>query len=232
MRMLLIRHGRTDANRTHVLDTAAPGAALDDVGRRQAAALPAALAGEDIDVLYASTLTRARQTAAPLAAARGLEVRVRDGIREIEAGVLEGCCDAEGITRYRTVAVAWAAGRTEPRMPGAEDGAEFLARFDAVVAEAAASGAATAALVGHGSAIRVWAAARAHNVSVPFAAAHELPNTGMVVLEGTPEDGWHALSWTGGNLATPTPTLASTTPAQEPVPAPAPARVSRPSVSF
>ncbi|MFJ8587966.1 histidine phosphatase family protein [Streptomyces sp. NPDC093595] len=200
MRLLLIRHGRTEANRTHLLDTALPGQGLDDLGRQQAAGLPAALAGEDIDALYASPLTRARQTAEPLAAALGLEVRVRDGLREVEAGVLEGRGDAGAVAGYRTTAVAWAAGRTTLRMPGAENGAEFLARFDAVVAEAAASGARTAALVGHGTAVRVWTAARAADVSVGFAAAHELPNTGVVVLEGTPDDGWTALSWTGAEL--------------------------------
>jgi probable phosphoglycerate mutase len=69
-----------------------------------------------------------------------------------------------------------------------------------VVAEAARSGAGTVALVSHGAAIRTWAAARAHDVDVAFAATHRLANTGTVILEGSPDDGWKALSWEGATV--------------------------------
>ncbi|MFD9544756.1 histidine phosphatase family protein [Streptomyces sp. NPDC060022] len=205
MRLLLIRHGQTPSNLGHFLDTARPGPGLTPLGLRQAAELPAALAGEDIRTLYASTLTRTQLTAAPLAAERGLEVRIRDGIRELSAGELEMRADRAAVAEYLTTAFAWSAGDTARRMAGGESGAEALARFDAVVAEAASAGgpahAGTAALISHGAAIRMWTAARAHNVSVEFAAAHALDNTGVVVVEGTPEDGWKALSWAGTVVA-------------------------------
>src|SRR3954467_15074485 len=86
MRLLLVRHGQTPSNVAFLLDTAVPGPGLTALGERQAAALPQALAGEDVEAVYASTLIRAQATAAPLAAARGLEVLVRDGIRELSAG--------------------------------------------------------------------------------------------------------------------------------------------------
>ncbi|UKY54518.1 histidine phosphatase family protein [Streptomyces inhibens] len=203
MRLLLIRHGQTPSNLEFLLDTAVPGAGLTALGERQAAALPEALAGEDIEALYASTLVRTQLTAAPLAAARGLDVRVRDGIRELSAGDLEMVRgDSEAAKAYMTTAFAWAAGETGLRMPGGESGAEALGRFDAVVAEAADGGAGTVAMVSHGAAIRMWTAARARNVAVPFAAAHPLDNTGVVVLEGSPSAGWTALSWAGAAVAT------------------------------
>ncbi|MFE3826908.1 histidine phosphatase family protein [Streptomyces sp. NPDC059092] len=205
MRLLLIRHGQTPSNLAGLLDTAVPGPGLTATGERQAAALPAALADEDIGALYVSNLVRTRLTAAPLAAARGLETQVRDGIRELSAGELEMRGDEEAIRRYLTTAFAWSAGDTELRMPGGESGAEALARFDAVVAEAAATGAGTVALVSHGAAIRMWTAARAENVEVDFAAAHALDNTGVVVLEGadgaTTSGGWKALTWAGTVVA-------------------------------
>jgi probable phosphoglycerate mutase len=105
--------------------------------------------------------------------------------------------DTEHGERYMRTAFAWAGGDTGLRMPGGESGAEFLARYDAVVAEAAASGAGTVALVSHGAAIRTWTAARADNVDIPFAAAHRLANTGVIILEGSPSDGWKALTWAG-----------------------------------
>lgn len=201
MRLLLVRHGQTPSNVHYLLDTAVPGPGLTELGVQQAAALPQALADEDIEALYASTLVRTRLTVAPLAAARGLDVLVRDGIREISAGDLEMLPgDSKHGEFYMRTAFAWAAGDEELRMPGGESGTEFLARYDAVVAEAAASGASTVAMVSHGAAIRTWAAARAANVDVPFAAAHRLANTGTVVLEGSPVDGWKALSWAGATV--------------------------------
>lgn len=198
MRLLLVRHGQTPSNVDHLLDTAVPGPGLTPLGEAQAAALPGALAGEDVEALYASTLIRTQRTAAPLAAARGLEVIVRDGIRELSAGDLEMLPGhTPQAERYLRTVFAWAAGDTALRMPGGESGEEALARFDAVVAEAAASGAGTVVMVGHGAAIRVWTAARADNVDVAFAAARPLENTGVVVLEGSPSDGWKALSWEG-----------------------------------
>ena len=202
MRLLLVRHGQTPSNVDFLLDTAVPGPGLTALGERQAAALPGALADEDIEALYVSTLVRTQLTAAPLAAARGLEPLVRDGIREIAAGDLEMLPgNSEHGLLYMTTVFAWAEGDTALRMPGGENGEQALARYDAVVAEAARSGAAAVAMVSHGAAIRMWTAARADNVDVAFAADRPLDNTGVVILEGSPTDGWKALSWAGAVVA-------------------------------
>ncbi|MEU6121312.1 histidine phosphatase family protein [Streptomyces sp. NPDC047123] len=200
MRLLLIRHGQTPSNLKHLLDTGAPGPGLTPLGQEQAAALPQALADERIDALYASTLVRTQLTAAPLAAATGVDVEIRDGLRELIAGDLEMRGDEEAAALYLATAFAWSAGDTGRRMPGAEDGVEALGRFDAVVAEAAGTGAGTVALVSHGAMIRSWVAARAVNLDVAFAADHPLGNTGVVVLEGSPADGWRAVQWEGAPL--------------------------------
>ncbi len=216
MRLLLIRHGQTFSNIGHKLDTAEPGADLSELGRRQAAAIPQALAGEDIGAIYASTLVRSQQTAAPLAAALGLEVRIRPGIREIAAGELEMRSDEESIQRYVDVVFGWP-GDLDSRVPGGESGAEVLARYDEVVAEAARSGVETVAFVSHGAVIRVWVGIRSTNVDPAFTMEHWLMNTAMVALEGSTEDGWTVVQWTeyplgGPELGDPT----HTGPAGEP----------------
>ncbi|ARQ70742.1 histidine phosphatase family protein [Streptomyces marincola] len=200
MRLLLIRHGQTPSNVKHLLDTAEPGPALTALGQEQAAALPEALAAEDIGVLYASTLIRTQLTAAPLAARTGLEIRVREGIRELSAGELEMRGDEQAIETYLTTAFAWSAGDTARRMPGGENGVEALRRFDSVVEEAAGTGAGTVAMVSHGAAIRMWSAARAENIDSAFVAAHELDNTGVVILSGAPGEGWRVVHWEGRAL--------------------------------
>ncbi|MGW1815867.1 histidine phosphatase family protein [Streptomyces sp. NPDC002125] len=197
MRLLLIRHGQTPSNVKRLLDTAEPGPALTPLGQEQAAALPDALADERIDALYASSLLRTQLTAAPLAATTGLDVQVREGIRELIAGDLEMRGDDEAVETYMTTAFAWSAGNTALRMPGGENGVEALRRFDAVVEEAAATGARTVVMVSHGAAIRMWSAARAENIDVTSASAQELRNTGIVILSGAPGRGWRVLHWEG-----------------------------------
>ena len=197
MRLILIRHGQTTSNFDGLLDTDEPGAGLTGLGFVQAAALPDALGGESIGVLYTSTLVRARQTAAPLAAFLGLDVRVRDGLREVRAGTLEMRGDVAAVELYRDTTFAWSAGDVDVRMPGAESGAEVYARYDAVIDEIALAGVGTAVVISHGAVIRSWAAARAHNVTADFAACRPLTNTNAVLLDGSPRDGWHALTWDG-----------------------------------
>ncbi len=192
MRLLLVRHGQTPSNVLHRLDTTVPGPGLTALGERQAAAVPAALAGERVEAVWASTQRRAQLTAAPLAHAVGVEVQVRDGLREISAGDLEMRSDEQAAQLYMRTIFAWAVD-PDLRMPGGESGTESLARYDAVVAEVAASGVGTAVLVSHGAAIRMWAGVRVTGVA--FAGEHPLSNTGAVVVTGDPAAGWHLESW-------------------------------------
>lgn len=197
MRLLLIRHGQTPSNVRGLLDTAAPGPGLTDLGFDQAAMIPDALRGRPVDAVFASRLVRTQLTAAPLAAERGLDTVVLPGIHEIEAGSLELRGDHDSVRRYLETAFAWGLGDLDPRMPGGSDGHEFFARFDADIAAIAERVSGTAAVVSHGAAIRVWTAGRSINVEPAFSGSHELDNTGMVELEGDPRRGWTLLAWQG-----------------------------------
>ena len=130
MRLLLIRHGQTPANVLGQLDTAHPGPGLTDLGLRQAAAVPDALGHERIDGLFVSTLVRTQLTAEPLAAARGLEPVITDGLHEIEASDLEGRSTHADHMRYMGVVLSWAAGDLERPMPGGPNGHDFFGRGD------------------------------------------------------------------------------------------------------
>ncbi|WP_416403906.1 histidine phosphatase family protein [Arthrobacter sp. LFS091] len=195
MKLLLIRHGQTPGNVAGQLDTAFPGPGLTELGERQAAALPEALAGEGIEALYTSTLLRTQRTVAPLAKATGLEPEILEGVHEIEAGALEKKTDHESHMRYMGTVFAWADGDLDVRMPGASNGHDFFARFDASVEKVAGAGHSTAVIVSHGAAIRCWAGRRATDIDTVFAETHQLPNTGIVALEGDPENGWKVLHW-------------------------------------
>lgn len=200
MRLILVRHGQTPSNVGSLLDTDEPGAELTDLGHAQAAALPRALGHEPVDAVYASTLIRTQQTAAPLADAFGFEVQVRDGLREVRAGDLEMLGDHESIATYMHTVFSWSKGDLDLRMPGGESGHEVYARYDEALRGIAQTGAGTAVVVSHGAIIRSWCASRVENVTVHHAERNPLNNTGVVVLEGDPDSGWSALTWEGHAL--------------------------------
>jgi 2,3-bisphosphoglycerate-dependent phosphoglycerate mutase len=79
MELLLIRHALP--LRLEV-DEGPADPDLSDVGRRQADLVAQWLAAEGIDALYVSPLARARQTAAPVAAACGVDLVVDDDLAE------------------------------------------------------------------------------------------------------------------------------------------------------
>ncbi|KJL46130.1 Phosphoserine phosphatase 1 [Microbacterium hydrocarbonoxydans] len=196
MRLLLIRHGQTPSNVVGALDTGRPGPGLTALGQTQAEAIPGALAEEAIDAIYASPLVRTQLTAAPLAAARGLDAEVLEGFEEIAAGRWEMRNDMEAVRAYMETASRWAVGDLDATIEGGESGHEFFARYDNAIAKvAAANPAATAVVVSHGAAIRVWAAARIAGVDLSEAAKWRIYNTGMCALDGDPQNGWELVRW-------------------------------------
>lgn len=199
MRILLVRHGQTPANVLGTLDTAAPGPGLTELGRRQAEAVVDAIGHEAIAGIYVSSLRRTHETAAPLAAALGLTPVELPGTHEIEAGDVEGRSDHDAVRIYMTTAFAWGTGDLTPTMPGGYDGHAFYARFDDSIATVAAAhdDDATVVIVSHGAAIRVWTAQRVEHLGEGFTADTHLDNTGVVVIEGSLDAGWTALSWGG-----------------------------------
>lgn len=79
----LLRHGEVH-NPGRILYGRLPGYRLSELGERQAAAAAQWLARRDIAYLASSPLERAQQTAAPLAAATGLDVATDDRLIEAE----------------------------------------------------------------------------------------------------------------------------------------------------
>lgn len=198
MRLLLLRHGQTPANVDGILETSIPGPGLTELGRRQALAVPAALADERIDAIYVSNLVRTHETAAPLASTLGIEPVEFEGLREISAGDLEGANDWDSVKAYLGTCRAWATD-LGVRMPGGESGHEFFGRYDGALAEieSAHEPDATVVVVSHGAAIRVWCGGRVPNLGPLFTRDTHLDNTGIVIVEGSTRTGWTCISWAG-----------------------------------
>jgi broad specificity phosphatase PhoE len=196
MRILLIRHGQTLDNVSGSIGTVAPGPGLTELGFRQASAIPDALNSEPIEAIYVSTLRRTRLTAEPLANARGLEIQQVDGLQEITGGDVEGRSDPESIKTYMGTIFSWW-NDFGVRMPGGEDGNEFYARFTAAINAIATAHDGTVAVFSHGAAIRTWASYSSKNLDAEFSRTHGLENTAVVVMEGSPAEGWTSTYWAG-----------------------------------
>jgi broad specificity phosphatase PhoE len=111
--LLLVRHGETDWNVEQRVQghTDRP---LNETGLAQAQALATELADEHLDAVYASDLSRARDTARAIADPRGLEVAVLPALRERHFGTWEGLRHDEIHERFphRAESDPWGDGET------------------------------------------------------------------------------------------------------------------------
>ncbi len=191
LRLILARHGQTQSNVDRVLDSAPPGPPLTQLGSAQASALARRLEQDGtITAVHASTAVRAQQTAAPLAAALGLEVDVVEGVHEVFCGDIEGRADTEAREQFEAVFRAWYAGDLAVPLPGGESALDVRERFLPAVERITAAATGSVVLVSHGAAIRIAASAL---TGVPPKHAY-LVNTGLVIVERTP-DGWALEHW-------------------------------------
>src|SRR5436190_1312043 len=94
--LLLVRHGETDWNAAGRLQghTDRP---LNEYGRRQAKELADRLAGEGADAIYASDLSRAKETAEIVGERLGLTVVIDADLREKNWGSWEGLTGDGGL---------------------------------------------------------------------------------------------------------------------------------------
>ncbi|MDR1264989.1 MAG: histidine phosphatase family protein [Propionibacteriaceae bacterium] len=209
MRLFLIRHAQAACNAQHLIDSRPPGSPLTELGQAQAEALAVRLGDQPIEAVWASDLVRAAQTAAPLARTLGLVPRLDPGLREIAAGDYEGADDIASWSGYATAVARWAQDPTA-RLPGGETGLEFFARYNAAMAQVAASGLANVAVVSHGAAIGVWlTAVLGETLPVSKEQVGLMANTAHVVL--ILADGrWRAERWTEDYLRLAGPPAAGT----------------------
>jgi alpha-ribazole phosphatase len=99
MRLLLARHGETEYNRQWRYQ-GRTDLGLNRAGQRQAERLRQRLSQEPIDVIYASNLKRAAETAEIIARGRNFRVEFREELAELDFGRFEGMTYAEIVERY------------------------------------------------------------------------------------------------------------------------------------
>lgn len=152
--LLFIRHGETDANANGQLE-GATDKPLNTTGRAQAQAVAGRLVSENrpIHAIYSSSLIRARQTAAALAAALGdLPVQVDPDLSEFHLGEWDGLT----LEELRDEKQLWVRMATDPHFtpPGGESAMQFGLRLvRAVRAILSRHPGQTVAIFSHGGAL-------------------------------------------------------------------------------
>jgi 2,3-bisphosphoglycerate-dependent phosphoglycerate mutase len=185
--LLLVRHGETAWNAAHRIQ-GSQEVPLSTTGTWQAGRLAQRLASEPIDAIVASDQARAWMTAAPTAAALGLEVQAEPRLRERRFGLFEGLTLDEAAARHPDEFALWRSRRVDWVIPGGESAQQFIERVLAALADLAAQySGRTLLLVSHGGVLDViyrhaqrldWAAPRAHlmlNAALNRLALHATP---------------------------------------------------------
>jgi Histidine phosphatase superfamily (branch 1) len=209
-----VRHG--ESGDMTVVNTLVPGPDLTDTGEQQAQALVNVLSGSGIDDIYASTMIRSQETAAPLAEALNLPIQVLPGLNEIDAGIFEGIPVNVGElplggALYLLAPLLWTLGLDfVPQLGSTVDpnGIAFDESFSGAVqtiydgSVGTDTGNVTDAVFSHEAAIAIWTLMNVNNpdfalVLQEFLNTGELlPYTGQVVVDGSPGD-WTLVSWDG-----------------------------------
>jgi probable phosphoglycerate mutase len=132
--LLLVRHGETPwhAENRYCGRTDVP---LTDRGREQAARLAGWAARAGVTAVHSSTLTRARDTAAPAAQAAGVPLHCDERLVEVDFGLAEGLTPAQMRVRWPRERAAFERDPVAHPLPGGEDPHVAIARGAAALGE-------------------------------------------------------------------------------------------------
>jgi 2,3-bisphosphoglycerate-dependent phosphoglycerate mutase len=140
--LLLVRHGASqpyvDGTSFALVDGHGdPPLSFD--GQGQARQVSARLAAAGVDAIYVTSLRRTAETAAPLAARLGLELRVEPDLREVYLGEWEGGIFRKNVADGHPVSLRMAAEERWDVIPGAESSAALNSRVRAAIERIAAA---------------------------------------------------------------------------------------------
>jgi broad specificity phosphatase PhoE len=195
--LTFVRHAESEGNASGLINTAVPGPQLTPEGQQQAQQAATKLRGNDYDGIFASTMVRTQQTAAPLSQDLGEEVQIVPGLQEIGAGWFEGRPEEMAQSTLMLAPDLWLRGDRQAAIPGSVDGNQFNDAFSGAVQKIYDSSDNKPVAFSHGAAIMIWTLMNVGNAKDTLLTTHPLPNTGRVVIKGSPTAGWTLVDWDG-----------------------------------
>ena len=150
----LLRHGETElsADGTFCGDIDSP---LSDAGRAQADKIAERLLHLNLEAIYVSPKTRARQTAAPICRLAKLDPRIEDGLREISYGTWDGRKESEIKLNDPETYALWGSDPAVHAPPGGENGYAIAARAVPIVDRVGKAHDGNVLFVSHKATVRV-----------------------------------------------------------------------------
>ena len=215
----LVRHGESVDNAAGIIDTEPPGTALDATGESQASAVATSIISEygtNIAGVYDSQELRTQETAAPLLTDLSnltnstVTAQELAGLNEISAGAFQGdpTNSLEGIL-YFLGPISWIFGDVlvpeigDPSLNGVVFDQDFSGAVSTIYDNTVgAAGSTNDVAFSSEGAIAVWTLMNVNNPDFSaLLTTYEdtgqfLPNTGQVVVEGSPGD-WTLVSYDG-----------------------------------
>ena len=182
-RFIMIRHGFSEANKSRKFAGHADFP-LTDIGQRQAELVSEALRDERIDAVYASDISRAYDTAKPVAESHSLEIVIHKGLREIYAGEWEGLAFDALEEKYAESFGIWKSdlGRAHP--DGGESIAQLFARVIATLGEIAAENPEkTVCIATHATPVRAVTVASIGGTAADMSRVNWTPNASISVFD-------------------------------------------------
>lgn len=127
--LILVRHGQTAWNKAQRFQGQS-NVPLDDTGLAQAGRVAQRLASINLEAIYSSDLTRARQTAQQIANQRACPIYVDERLRELNFGRWEGMCYAEIGEKYPEQLRAWEIDPVHFAPPEGESLSQMISRLE------------------------------------------------------------------------------------------------------
>lgn len=185
IRLILVRHGETEANLKHILQGHTEGE-LTDIGKHQTELLAHHMRNFQIDQIISSDLYRAQQTADIISAYLGVPVQFFSALREWNVGELDGK-PAEALeTAFQLANVP----KAEYKPPGGESLLDLLNRAESFLNQVLEKYSNQVILVcSHGDYIRMLLAVILSK-EVEKALAQPLGNTSYTIVDQFQNHEW------------------------------------------
>jgi len=196
-----------------LIDTSIPGAPLNALGQQEAINIANVLKTQGpFAGIFDSQLLRTQQTAGPLLGdLPGMSAQSLAGLNEIDAGLFQGLGQLPAGILYIVGPLTWTLGLPIVPMlvPLSADpnGVVFFNGFHNAMQTmystalanpvVAANGHITDVSFSSALAIETGTLMTVNNPDPLLMLTHSLPNTGVVVLQGSPQTGWTMESWDG-----------------------------------
>jgi broad specificity phosphatase PhoE len=198
LKITFVRHGESSANTLHVFSNHKADHPLTEKGKAQAEALANLFLGQKFSAFFSSPIPRAVETAQIISDRIHMPFMIHEGLKEFDAGVLEGRSDENAWTEFSALWKDWfTGGLNEKKIEGGESLLEIRDRLGAFLVEVKRQypeNDASILCITHGGLLYAAIPGIVDNVPYAFIQEHLLGNTESIMIDWNGKN-WKCLQW-------------------------------------